>query len=105
MAFIVWVAMVFLMTWAIADSAFAEAPAMETTATPPVDVVTLKDGSIIYGEVIEMRGGMLQIKNSLAGDIIKVKWAVNAAYSQSTGNNHLRNVTMVGYAFDATRKR
>ncbi len=31
--------------------------------------------------------------------------SVNAAYSQSTGNSHLRNVTMVGYAFDTTRKR
>jgi predicted porin len=26
--------------------------------TPPVDVVTLKDGSVIYGEVVEMRGGI-----------------------------------------------
>ncbi|MFZ3012294.1 MAG: hypothetical protein WA045_01180, partial [Nitrospira sp.] len=43
--------------------------------TPKLDVVTLKDGSIIYGEVIEMSGGILQIKNALAGDIIKLKWA------------------------------
>lgn len=71
----VWVAMVFLMAWAIADSAFAEAPATETTATPPVDVVTLKNGSVIYGEVIEMTGGLLQIKSSMADDLIKVKWA------------------------------
>ena len=32
-------------------------PAAPTT----LDVVTLKNGSIIYGEVIEMVGGVLQI--------------------------------------------
>ena len=56
-------------------SVFADDAAPGTTPTPILDVVTLKDGSIIYGEVIEMSGGLLQIKNSLAGDIIKVKWA------------------------------
>lgn len=59
----------------MATSAFADDAAPATTPTPILDVVTLKDGSIIYGEVIEMSGGLLQIKNSLAGDIIKLKWA------------------------------
>ncbi len=40
-----------------------------------LDVVTLKDGSIIHGEVIEMAGGVLHIKSLLADDLIKVKWA------------------------------
>ena len=59
----------------MATSVFADDGAPATTPIPILDVVTLKDGSIIYGEVIEMSGGLLQIKNSLAGDIIKVKWA------------------------------
>ncbi len=42
---------------------------------PAVDVVTLKDGSIIYGEVVEVSGGMLHLKSPAAGDLIKVKWA------------------------------
>jgi putative salt-induced outer membrane protein YdiY len=146
-----------------AHAAFADDGMIPATPTPPVDVVTVKDGSVIYGEVIEMTDGLLQIKNTLAADIIKVKWAevskltithpipfhlkegtvlvgtveesepgmmnlkavpigstmavpmdtvtqvnpvvqppiiytgsVNAAYSQSTGNSHLRNVTVVG---------
>ena len=53
---------------------FAEdmpAPAMPAA----LDVVTLKDGSVIYGEVVEMSGGLLHVKNALASDLIKVKWA------------------------------
>lgn len=42
---------------------------------PPMDVVTLKDGSVIYGEIIEMGGGMLQVKSAAAGDTMKIKWA------------------------------
>lgn len=39
------------------------------------DIVTLKDGSILYGEVIEMSGGILFLKTSSASDnMIKVKW-------------------------------
>ena len=60
---------------AIATPVIADDGAPATTPTPVLDVVTLKDGSIIYGEVIEMSGGILQIKNALAGDIIKLKWA------------------------------
>lgn len=40
-----------------------------------LDVVTLKDGSVIHGEVIEMSGGTLLIKAAFGVDIIKVKWA------------------------------
>lgn len=40
----------------------------------PLDIVTLKDGSVIYGEVVEMTKGMLQIKSAAAGDMIKIKW-------------------------------
>ena len=35
----------------------AEEPAPATAA--PIDTVTLKDGSVIYGEVLEMDGGIL----------------------------------------------
>ena len=49
-------------------------------ATPAVpiapDVVTLKNGSIIYGEVIEMVGGVLQIKTPASPDnLMKVNWS------------------------------
>src|SRR5215203_4269745 len=50
---------------------FAAAEPLATT----VDSVTLKDGSVIYGEVIEMEAGLLIIKNPSAGDLIKIKWA------------------------------
>ncbi|MGH7184038.1 MAG: DUF481 domain-containing protein, partial [Nitrospiraceae bacterium] len=57
----------------------ADAPAV-VDAPPPVpappDMVTLKDGSVIYGEVVEMSGGVLMIKTAAAEDnIIKIKWA------------------------------
>ena len=46
------------------------------TPPPPLDVVTLKDGSTIYGEVIEMMGGILIMKNAASPDnAIKVKWS------------------------------
>lgn len=45
------------------------------TPAPVVDVVTLKDGSVIYGEVVEMEGGLLLIKSPSAEDLIKIKWA------------------------------
>lgn len=146
-----------------ADSAFAEEGPPATTSTPVRDVVTLKDGSVIYGEVIEMTGGLLHLKNSLVSDIIKIKWeeisklavshpipfhlkdgtvligtveesdpdmiklkagptgsimtvpmnvvtqvnpvlqppvvytgSINAGYSQSAGNAHLKNVSVIG---------
>ncbi|TKB67588.1 MAG: DUF481 domain-containing protein [Nitrospira sp.] len=47
------------------------APAVPTTP----DVVTLKNGSVIYGEVIEMAGGVLQIKTPASPDnLMKVNW-------------------------------
>jgi hypothetical protein len=41
----------------------ADAPAMgEAPVAPaPLDMVTLKDGGVLYGEVIEMSGGVLFI--------------------------------------------
>jgi putative salt-induced outer membrane protein YdiY len=65
------VVLIAILSWLIMLSPVlaADAPA------PAQDVVTLKDGSVIYGEVVEMSGGLLQIKNASAGDIIKVKWA------------------------------
>ncbi|MGQ0811421.1 MAG: DUF481 domain-containing protein [Nitrospiraceae bacterium] len=40
-----------------------------------LDVVTLKDGSVVYGQVIEMERGALLIKSPSADDPIKVKWS------------------------------
>ncbi|RPH80175.1 MAG: DUF481 domain-containing protein [Nitrospiraceae bacterium] len=50
-------------------------PAAPAAPTSP-DVVTLKNGSIIYGEVIEMVGGVLQIKTPASPDnLMKVNWS------------------------------
>jgi putative salt-induced outer membrane protein YdiY len=57
----------------VGASALAEEGPPVTTSTPVRDVVTLKDGSVIYGEVIEMTGGLLHLKNSMVSDIIKIK--------------------------------
>lgn len=57
-----------------ANPIFAEDGSPATTSTPVRDVVTLKDGSVMYGEVIEMTGGLLHLKNSMVSDIIKIKW-------------------------------
>ena len=44
-------------------------------ATAPIDIVTLKDGSVIYGELLEMAGGILFLKNpSNPDNMIKLKW-------------------------------
>jgi putative salt-induced outer membrane protein YdiY len=44
------------------------------------DLVTLKDGSMIYGEVVAMEGGILQIKTAASPDkTMKVKWENVAA--------------------------
>ena len=50
---------------------------VEASPTPaPPDVVTLKDGGVLYGEVVEMSDGVLHIKTAAAADnIIKIKWA------------------------------
>ena len=58
--------------------AAADAPAMAEAPVAPVpfDVVTLKDGGVLYGEVIEMSGGVLSIKTAAAADnLVKIKWA------------------------------
>jgi putative salt-induced outer membrane protein YdiY len=60
--------------WMVA-SGLSQAFAQADPAAPVSDVVTLKDGSIIHGEVIEMTGGLLQINSPMAGEVIKVKWA------------------------------
>lgn len=44
-------------------------------APAPMDVVTLKNGSVIYGEVTEMSDGQLKIKTTFGvEDFITVKW-------------------------------
>jgi putative salt-induced outer membrane protein YdiY len=44
-------------------------------AAPPVDIVTLKDGSVIHGEVLEMADDILFLKNpSNPDNMIKLKW-------------------------------
>jgi putative salt-induced outer membrane protein YdiY len=50
-------------------------PAPSTTGPTPLDIVTLKDGSVIYGEVLEMADGVLFFKTSSSPDnMIKLKW-------------------------------
>ena len=51
-------------------------PPVTPAAPITPDVVTLKNGSIIYGEVIEMAGGVLQIKTPASPDnVLKVNWS------------------------------
>ncbi len=47
----------------------------EEKPLPAVDIVTLKDGSVLYGEVVEMDNGLLQIKSMSADELIKVNWS------------------------------
>jgi putative salt-induced outer membrane protein YdiY len=57
--------------WSTEVNAQDAPPAAPTTT----DVITLKNGSIIYGEVIEMVGGVLQIKTPVSPDnLLKVNW-------------------------------
>ena len=57
----------------------ADAPAVvdaPPSAPAPVDTITLKDGGVIYGEVVEMSGGVLFIKTAASADkIVKINWA------------------------------
>lgn len=156
-----------IMVWCLTTMAgvaySADGAATAAQPTSIQDVVTLKDGSVIHGEVVEMTGGLLVIKSALAADLIKVKWSevskiavshpipfhlkegtilngtveegdpgtmkvkagptgsvltvpidsvthvnpmvqppviytgsLNAGYSQSVGNSHLRNVSILG---------
>ena len=80
----------------MAHSTFADDGTTPTTPTPALDVVTLKDGSVIYGEVIEMTGGLLHIKNSMVNDIIKVKWeAVSKLAVSHPTPFHLKDGTVL----------
>jgi len=63
--------LIFTLLTGLAAHAAEEVPA----ATAPIDTVTLKDGSVIYGEVLEMDGGILFLKNPANPDnLIKLKW-------------------------------
>jgi putative salt-induced outer membrane protein YdiY len=60
-------------------AAFAAPTAAEEAEAPvapaPIDTVTLNDGSVLYGEVLEMDGGVLLLKNAANPDnMIKLKW-------------------------------
>lgn len=51
-------------------------PTQAAEDTPHLDVVTLKNGSTIYGEVMEMAGGVLVMKTPASPDnVIKVNWS------------------------------
>ncbi|MBK5283445.1 MAG: DUF481 domain-containing protein [Nitrospiraceae bacterium] len=60
-------------------AAAADAPTVGEVPPPapiPLDRVTLKDGGVLYGEVLEMSGGVLSIKTAAAADnIVKINWA------------------------------
>ena len=53
------------------------AAVVDAPASPaPPDIITLKDGGIIYGEVVEMADGVVYIKTTAAAEnIVKIKWA------------------------------
>ena len=49
---------------------------MPLPAPAPLDMITLKDGRMIYGEVVEMADGVVYIKTAAAAEnIVKIKWA------------------------------
>jgi len=86
--------------------AAADAPVVVVVDAPapaPLDMVTLKDGGVLYGEVIEMSGGVLSIKTAAAADnIVKITWA---SVSKLTTNHpihfHLKEGTvLIGTATD-----
>src|SRR5574341_1114834 len=57
-------------TWASAQK-----PAEPSTPPRAQDLVTLKDGSLIYGEVIELADGKLKVKTKFGADeTIVIKW-------------------------------
>jgi uncharacterized protein DUF481 len=66
--------LVFTIMMGLITSASAE-EAAPPASPAPIDTVTLKDGSVIYGEVLEMDGGILFLKNAANPDnLIKLKW-------------------------------
>jgi len=72
---VVWILTLLWVGLVVDPAHSADAPAPPA----PTDVVTLKDGSVIYGEVVDMADGELHIKTVFGvGDIVKVKWATVA---------------------------
>jgi len=73
--------LIVLLTCVIAPKLVAAADALavvdvQPPAPAPLDMVTLKDGSVLYGEVIELSGGVLLIKTAAAAEnIVKINWA------------------------------
>lgn len=66
---------ILLLVFSLSTGLFRPAAAQEPPAAAPIDIVTLKDGSVIYGEVLEMAGGILFLKNpSNPDNMIKLKW-------------------------------
>lgn len=67
--------------YVIASSPFvpvlAQPAELSVPAAPaPLDMVTLKDGSVLYGEILEMAGGVLFLKTPSSPDkLIKIMWA------------------------------
>ncbi|MDF2459182.1 MAG: uncharacterized protein K0S79_1598 [Nitrospira sp.] len=67
--------LLFTLLTGLSAPASAEEPAPAAAAVAPIDTVMLKDGSVIYGEVLEMDGGILLLKNpSNPDNLIKLKW-------------------------------
>lgn len=62
--------------WLIEASIVIDLASAQSNPAPQApDIVTLKDGSVLYGEVIEMSGGILILSPSSASDnMIKIKW-------------------------------
>lgn len=71
-----WVLALLMMTLLIGLVSTVEAQTVPPAPAPaPLDIVTLKDGSILYGEVIGMEGGVLHLKTPASPDnVVKVKW-------------------------------
>ncbi|HEY6085699.1 MAG TPA: hypothetical protein VIU63_09905 [Nitrospira sp.] len=53
--------------FAIAADTAESGPAVPP-APAPIDIVTLRDGSVIYGKILEMTEGVLHIKTPVSPD-------------------------------------
>jgi putative salt-induced outer membrane protein YdiY len=71
-----WCLFAVLAFWVGGMTGTALAESVSVSAAPPAsDIVTLKDGSIIHGEVLRMTGGILFLKTgSSPDDMLKIKW-------------------------------
>ena len=69
-----WASLLLLIVFAIMPATYAQAET--ASASPaPLDIVTLKDGSILYGEVVGMERGVLHLKTPASPDkTVKIKW-------------------------------